>query len=975
VTIAPIAPSPLPAPASCPPREPATALPRESSRGGLNRSMSVVICTYTEARWDLLVRAVRSASGQSLRPAQIVVVIDHCPALMRRARQELASAAGVDDRRQLTIISNSGQPGLSDARNTGVRAARRSIVAFLDDDAEADPTWLSRLGDHYENPAVVGVGGQVLPEWEASRPAWFPPEFDWVIGCTYRGMPRQVAPIRNLMGANMSFRRDALLESGGFSADLGRIGSRPLGCEETDLCIRLTSRDAKNVLLYDPNAVVQHHVPTTRARWGYFRARCYAEGLSKAQVRSRAGSGRVLSSERSYVLATLPAGVATALGGVGRGRIRTTARAATIVAGVGATVSGYLVGRLGRHRATSAASRSPLTSAASRSPLTGPPSPIPAAAPSAQAARLALASVAALPVALLLWVFSLFRVDLGQMSDLGLVSVLPVTFWLALALLTTGFGLAVTRPTPRRGVLVAYAVSLVLILHATPTLLYDTLRYAWAWKHVGLIDYLLRHGATDPHIGNDLAAYQDWPGFFAGNALLIKAAGLRSALSYAAWGPPFFDLLVLGPLVLIFRRFTQDQRLIWTGVWLFILGNWVGQDYFSPQAAAYFLYLVVIAITLRWFSSSSVALAVGDSRSQTPGVAGPLVPMRRQPLRRAGILITLVVLVVAIATSHQLTPLMLIAAFTALVIFRRCSERSLPVVTVVLTVGWILLAARGFLSTNFSSIAASFGRPDSNAQANLLNLSHASPGQVVVAQIDRLLSASLWILGMVGVWRRWRTRHGDLPLVLLALAPLPLIVANSYGGEMVFRVYLFSLPFVAFFAAAAFFPRVGAGRSRYFPAVLTGISLVLLVAFLFSYYGEEQVNYFSPQEVAATSWLYAHAPAGSLIVGPSGDLPWEYRNIESYSDYWFALDTPKGRQEILADPVGSLHADLSNPRYPASYLIFSRAQAAEVDTTGLMPAGSVSRIERDVLASGLFRVVFENANATIVTAQSQGGGR
>ena len=689
MTIAPIAPSPLPTPASCPPRQPATAPPRDSWRGGPIRSVSVVICTYTEARWHLLIRAVRSASRQSLRPAQIVVVIDHCPALMRRARQELGAAAGVEDRRQLTIISNSGQPGLSDARNTGVRAARRSIVAFLDDDAEADPTWLSRLSDHYENPAVVGVGGQALPEWETSRPAWFPPEFDWVIGCTYRGMPRQVAPIRNLVGANMSFRRDALLASGGFSADLGRIGSRPLGCEETDLCIRLTGRDPESIILYEPGAVVQHHVPATRARWDYFRARCYAEGLSKAQVRSRAGSGRVLKSERSYLLATLPAGVAAALLGIGRGRLRTTARAATIAAGVAATVSGYLVGRLGRH---------PATPAASRSPLTGPPSAIPAAAPSARAGRLSWASVAALPVALLLWAISLFRVDLGQMSDLGLVSVLPVTFWLALTLLSTGFVLAVTRPAPRRGLLLAYAVSLVLVLHATPTLLYDTLRYAWAWKHVGLIDYLLRHGASDPHIGNDLAAYQDWPGFFAGNALLIKAAGLRSALSYAAWGPPFFDLLVLGPLVLIFRRFTEDQRLIWTAIWMFILGNWVGQDYFSPQAAAYFLYLVVIAITLRWFSSSSVALAVGDWRSQARGVAGSLVPMRRQPLRRAGIVITLVVLVLAIATSHQLTPLMLITALTALVVFRRCSERSLPVVTIVLTVGWILLAARGFLS-------------------------------------------------------------------------------------------------------------------------------------------------------------------------------------------------------------------------------------------------------------------------------------
>ena len=232
--------------------------------------------------------------------------------------------------------------------------------------------------------------------------------------------------------------------------------------------------------------------------------RCYAEGLSKAQVRSRAGSGRVLNSERSYLLATLPAGVATALVGIGRGPAQDDSQGGHDRGGSwGDGV--WLPGR-----ATRPPPRPPPVPRPSRSPLTGLPADRPSLAadrPSladpgggtvGPAARLSRASVAALPVALLLWVISLFRVDLGRMSDLGLVSVLPVTFWLALALLTTGFVLAVTRQAPRRGLLVAYAVSLVLVLHATPTLLYDTLRYAWAWKHVGLIDYLVRHGSHRP---------------------------------------------------------------------------------------------------------------------------------------------------------------------------------------------------------------------------------------------------------------------------------------------------------------------------------------------------------------------------------------------------------------------------------------------------------------------------------------------
>jgi hypothetical protein len=898
-----------------------------------------VICAYTEARWDLLVRAVSSAFRQSVPSAEVVVVIDHCPGLLRRARRDLAALADPDDGCRLTIVENTGERGLSDARNTGVRLARGEIVAFLDDDAEADGLWLSYLCAHYRDPSVVGVGGRVLPEWAEGRPAWFPPEFDWVVGCSYRGMPENLAPIRNLMGANMSFRRDALLAAGGFSTALGRIGSTPVGCEETELCIRLTSGREDALLLYEPQATVGHHVPSTRTTWGYFRSRCYAEGLSKAEVRARAGPREALRSERAYLVSTVPSGVGRALAEGCRGRPARATRAVALAVGVATTMAGYLAGRVGR------------------TPVLPSPG---VEVPPGRATAGALAAVAALPVVWLLVGASLLHVDLAGMGDLGLVSVLPIGFWVGLVLLTAGFGVGVTRRRLSPSLLGAYVVTLVLVLHGTPAALYGTLRYAWAWKHVGVIDYLGRHGATDLHLGGNLAAYQAWPGFFAGNLLLLKVIGARSALSYASWAPAFFDLLVLAPLYLIFRNFTEDRRLIWTALWLFCLGNWVGQDYFSPQAAAYFLYLVVLAVGLRWYSSSGVAPA--DAR----GVVMP--PLRDDPARRALMLGVLGLVVAAIATSHQLTPLMLISAVTGLVLCRRCSERLLLVVAVVLTGAWILVVARSFLAANFHSIAASFGRPDANAQANLLNLSHASSGQVLVADLDRLLSAALWLLAAIGVWRRRRNRRADLPLLVLALTPLPLIVSNSYGGEIVFRVYLFALPFVAFFAAASLFPSERAGRSRLYLVAVIGVSAALLAGFLFSYYGEEQVNYFSPQEVAATSWLYSHAPAGSVITGPTGDLPWGDRNVELYRHYWFALDTPKGRQTILANPVQALSADLSDPRDPAAFLVFTRAQAAEVDTTGLLPAGAIERIEAAVVSSGRFRVVYRNADATIAVA-------
>src|SRR5439155_542168 len=76
------------------------------------------------------------------------------------------------------------------ARTTGIdRADRGDVIAFLDDDAVAEPDWLETMLRAYGDGSVMAVGGRIEPLWAAGRPGWFPPEFDWVVGCTYVGLP------------------------------------------------------------------------------------------------------------------------------------------------------------------------------------------------------------------------------------------------------------------------------------------------------------------------------------------------------------------------------------------------------------------------------------------------------------------------------------------------------------------------------------------------------------------------------------------------------------------------------------------------------------------------------------------------------------------------------------------------------------------------------------------------------------------
>jgi GT2 family glycosyltransferase len=221
------------------------------------------------------------------------------------------------------------------------------VVAFLDDDATAVHRWIERLSDAYEDPGIAAAGGAVLPAW-VSRPSWFPEEFGWVVGCSYRGQPVRRAPVRNLIGCNMSFRRGIFAQVGGFEEQFGRDARQSAGrpssrrrirtCDDTEFCIRVGRQNGGRTVLYDPEAAVRHHVPSERTTWRYFLWRCYCEGVSKAEVAHLAGSEQGLASERSYTLQTLPSGVWKQLKAVN------LPRAAAIVAGFAATVVGFVVG-------------------------------------------------------------------------------------------------------------------------------------------------------------------------------------------------------------------------------------------------------------------------------------------------------------------------------------------------------------------------------------------------------------------------------------------------------------------------------------------------------------------------------------------------------------------------------------------------------------------------------------------------------
>lgn len=294
-------------------------------------TVSVIIPTYSMDRWQYLHECVASAQAQTVPALEIIVVVDHNPEMLERVISEFTS---------VIAVPNIGVRGVSGARNSGVKASCGEVVAFLDDDSIATPDWLATLLRHIMAAEVVGVGCYSDGLWESPRPSWFPGEFSWTIGVSYSGLPNAPTAVRNVWTCAMLVKRSAFEVVGGFREDFGKTGNRSLP-EDTDLCLRIASVRENAVWIWDPAKVMRHRVPAKRTTFRYLLIQCFYHGWGKAAMAHMDGFGESTSSERSYALRILPAGVGRGLADAVRGDISGVGRSATIVVAFAVSVVGY----------------------------------------------------------------------------------------------------------------------------------------------------------------------------------------------------------------------------------------------------------------------------------------------------------------------------------------------------------------------------------------------------------------------------------------------------------------------------------------------------------------------------------------------------------------------------------------------------------------------------------------------------------
>jgi len=574
----------------------------------------------------------------------------------------------------------------------------------------------------------------------------------------------------------------------------------------------------------------------------------------------------------------------------------------------------------------------------------------------------ALAGIAAL--ALVVGIWSLLQVDPAQIGGAGLIGALPAAYFVALALSLAGFVGTLNLRQFVPALLAGQVIVTVLILHGADPIIHGLPRLEASYRHLGIADSIAQSGQLNPN----LDAYFNWPGFFDLLGMLSGATGAKDLMVIATWAPVGINLLLLAPLLALATRLTANRRQAWAAVWIFYLTSWVGQDYLSPQAYAFILLITLIACLLSTFGgwawpsgrnrfTAALARTVGKLDSSVPPQHGLIQPGRRDSYILVGIC---ALILLAMTASHQLTPFAAIPILAALMLIGRLRSRFLPLLALVLPVFWLLFVASAYFQGHQDQLFGSFGDIGANT-LGALNARISGSGLHLAVVYTRVAEvAVIWLLAIAGAIIGHRRATPWLAAAVGALAPLLLVPIQPYGGELMLRLFMFSLPFAACLVVLPLMCDRPAGPGLVRGVVLLVLGAVLATTTLVTRYGNDSMESFTKSEVALVDRLYSTAPAGSVLIEAVRNTPWKYQDYAGY-DY---------RALVAAEPrpdAAPLSCDTVNQiaRRAGAYLIITESQKRAAELRGATQAGDLQRFIDTCGTGPGWQKVSENAGGVI----------
>jgi hypothetical protein len=381
--------------------------------------------------------------------------------------------------------------------------------------------------------------------------------------------------------------------------------------------------------------------------------------------------------------------------------------------------------------------------------------------------------------------------NIGSVGRWGLIDAVPAWYFLGTALIVVGV-VSNLRWDDSRHFAAAWIhlIALVTVLHGVAAFAEPNPRFPVAWLHVAFADHLASGGSLLQQVD----ARFSWPGFFSGAGYLQRLAGSTDMLWALPLAPVFFNTLGAAIVFELARTLGGNRVRSTAAAMVFVLFNWIGQDYFAPQAIAFFLVFVILNLVLRNLSVSAVA---ARRWSRWAGTAAA-VDRRYAGGARALTIGLVVALSGAVVVSHQLSPVMLICFLAGLAALQRASTARLTLIVGLIFAGWVAFAAEAYWLGNSSTLFGALGDVSTVVSQNVTERSQGGEQarQAVVA-IRILTTLTMWLVAAVQLVLLRRQGRLDRALVALFLAAFTPLLLQPYGGEVLLRVALFSLPAAA----------------------------------------------------------------------------------------------------------------------------------------------------------------------------------
>jgi hypothetical protein len=563
-------------------------------------------------------------------------------------------------------------------------------------------------------------------------------------------------------------------------------------------------------------------------------------------------------------------------------------------------------------------------------------------------------------IALVLWQVSLLHVNPYDLGDYGLPPALPVTWYLSLALAVVGAVAAITMRRTNGLIMVGYVIVVAVILFGTVPALSAQPHYAWVYKHIGVVRYLEAHGQANPKVD----IYNRWPGFFALGAVFSQLGGSTNPEVYAGWAELVFLLLDAVLVMVAVKAITREIRIAACAGLFFVVTNWVGQTYYSPQAFAFVLGLALTVIMLRQLRINDSTYSPRLTRlveriGRVPQLSVQMQDVAKWP-RWAAIAAVLGIDAVIVA-SHQLTPYMLLVSIALLMLARVIRPWWMLGVMAIMTFAY-LAANLGFIEHNYGIFTSI--DPFNNAQGPKIAQS-PSAGKLFNTKTELYLTGLLWltfVCALIRLLRRGLLMRA-LPFVVLALCPFGVLFGQNYGGEASLRIILFSSPWCAGLIAWAL-ATVSSRRLRWM--LTMSIATVFTALFIPSFLGQEELNIIAPGEVQASEWFYDHARPKSVLVLAAPGFPFRYG--AAYPEFL----GPEGdaNPNLLSESLFvERQLGAAQVPYVASriseysrhgYIVFDKDETTYAEVFRLTPPGALGDLQSAVAHSPYFRLWYAN---------------